>query len=187
MVSIISGKFKGRKLHTASGPGYRPATARVRESLFSTLQSMGVDWSGLRVLDLFAGSGALALEALSRGAEYALLLEKDKRAAGVLKRNLKELDIPPEKGRVITRDVFSFLDRPSFGDFGLVFIDPPYGRNYLQPAVDSLLHGRWLTEDAFIQAEIESGLALPEFDGLQLAREKLYGQTKVCIWKKRYT
>ena len=67
MVSIISGRFKGRKLHTASGPGYRPATARVRESLFSTLQSMGVDWSGLRVLDLFAGSGALALEALSRG------------------------------------------------------------------------------------------------------------------------
>jgi len=184
MVSIISGHFKGRKLHTVSGPGYRPATARVRESLFSTLQSLGVDWSGLRVLDLFAGSGALALEALSRGGEYALLVEKDKSAAGAIKKNLKELHVPPEKGRMMNKDVFSFLRRPSFGDFGLVFIDPPYGRQYLQPAMDSLLRGKWLSDGAFVQAEIEAGLNLPEFDGLQLTREKLYGQTKVCIWKR---
>ncbi|MFP4167973.1 MAG: 16S rRNA (guanine(966)-N(2))-methyltransferase RsmD [Desulfonatronovibrionaceae bacterium] len=185
MVSIISGRFKGRRLQTASGPGYRPATSRVRESLFSILQSLDINWPKTSVLDLFAGSGALGLEALSRGAGYVLWVEKNKKVARVIRENLRLLHVPGESGRVLTQDVFYFLARTPPLCFQLVFIDPPYQGGYLDPALKGLVRGGWLADGALVQAETEADLETPRFEGLDMLREKIYGQTRVCIWKKR--
>ena len=84
---IIAGACRGRTLHTVTGPGYRPAMGRVRESLFSMLEARGVVWGAVRVLDVFAGSGSLGFEALSRGARFADFIEKDHRAAECLRKN----------------------------------------------------------------------------------------------------
>ena len=87
---IIAGALKGRRIRTTEGPGYRPATGRVRESVFSMLESLGVDWSACRAADIFAGSGALGIEALSRGAASVLFVELAARAAGLIRTNLEE-------------------------------------------------------------------------------------------------
>ncbi len=181
---IISGVFKGRKLHTASGSGYRPATDRVRESLFSILESNGVQWCDLRVLDLFAGSGALALEALSRGAQSAVLVEKNPKAAKVLRNNLLELQLSQEKVLLLKKDAFLFLKGNPRNRFDMVFVDPPYGQGLVTPVLRALLQKEWLEEGAFVQTEIEGSLTLPCLDHLSLVKEKNYGQTKVCLWKK---
>lgn len=182
---IISGRFRGRRLNTCTGPGYRPATGKVRESLFSILESSGINWQGARVLDLFAGSGALGFEALSRGAEYALLIEKNRNAVNTLKKNLRDLDLAKDTCRVLAKDVLAFLNKPGDNPFDIVFIDPPYRLNMLQPTLKSLVNKGWVTSGSLIQAEIESELPTPTMESLIPVREKLYGQTKVCLWKKR--
>jgi len=172
-------------LHTSAGPGYRPATGKVRESLFSILEPSGINWQGSRVLDLFAGSGALAFEALSRGAEYALLVEKNKNAVNALKKNLRDLQLTKDTCRVLAKDVLAFLNKPGDNPFDIVFIDPPYRRGLLQPTLKSLIEKGWLNSDSLIQAEMEAELSPPIMDVLMPVREKLYGQTKVCLWKKK--
>src|ERR687898_24978 len=117
-VRVIAGEFKGRRLHTARGAGTRPTADRVREALFSMLG----DVSGARVLDLYAGSGALGIEALSRGAEAAVFLERDDRALAALKWNL---DAVGAEAEVRSQDALRFMAHPE-GVFDLVFCDPPY-------------------------------------------------------------
>ena len=90
---IIAGALGGRNLKTVEGPGYRPATAKVREAIFSMLSSRGVVWSGLRVLDLFAGSGSLSFEALSRGAQEVCLVEREPKVVQCLNQNVEALDV----------------------------------------------------------------------------------------------
>ena len=115
---IVAGEFKGRRLHAPRGAGTRPTADRVREALFSILG----DVSGARVLDLYAGSGALGIEALSRGAESALFVERDQQALAALRRNLEAVGADADVRR---QDVSRFLARPE-GTFDLVFCDPPY-------------------------------------------------------------
>ncbi len=182
---IIAGTHKGRAIQTASGPGYRPATARVRESLFSTLVSLGIHWESTRVIDIFAGSGSLALECLSRGARSAWFIEKNARATGVIKKNLGNLNIPPSMYRVICKDVFRVLDARWEERFGLAFIDPPYGKNLLVPTVERLLAEGLMEPGGLICAEVEvqvdcSGCCK---DRLVLKKDKQYGQTRIYIWE----
>lgn len=178
---IIAGACKGRVLKTITGPGYRPAMSIVRESLFSMLEARGVVWGGVRVLDLFAGSGSLGLEALSRGAQEAFFVEKDAKAAVCLNGNAKTLGVE-NRCRVVADDVVKVLARRPVHPYDIIFVDPPYGQSLLGPSLRNILRYSWLTDDGFLIAEVEKHLPLPEPKGLILETERLYGQTRIAVW-----
>lgn len=184
---IISGAFKGRSILTLPGPVYRPATSRVREALFSILSSRGVSWEGGRVLDCFAGSGSLGIEALSRGAGQVWFMEKNRKAAGLIKKNICLLNIDPGRYRILCRDLFVLLKNPPAEGFDLIFIDPPYGKGLLLPVLELVSSGGWLADKGLVAAEVEAGLGLEdlELSGLELVVKKVYGQTRIYLWNKK--
>jgi 16S rRNA (guanine966-N2)-methyltransferase len=170
-VRVVAGEFKGRRLHAPRGSRTRPTADRVREALFSMLG----DVSGARVLDLYAGSGALGIEALSRGAESALFVERDQAALAALRRNLEAVGARADVRR---QDVLRFLARPE-GTFDLVFCDPPYDvapaiAGALTDALPALLgdNGRIVTE-----SDKRNPLLLP----VPLLVERSYGDTRIAI------
>ncbi|MFW5730076.1 MAG: 16S rRNA (guanine(966)-N(2))-methyltransferase RsmD [Desulfonatronovibrionaceae bacterium] len=184
---IIAGELKGRRLKTTWGPGYRPATGRVREALFAMLEALGLNWPEVRVLDVFAGSGALGLEALSRGAGLSWFVEKKQQACSLIRQNISELGISPSRTRVIRQDALFWLKKEHEETFGLVFMDPPYGRNMLAPALQGLGESGLLQDFGLVCAEIEGRL---EFDagrqqGMQLIKDRNYGQTRIIVWEKK--
>ena len=125
---IIAGEFRGRKLDAPRGDGTRPTTDRVRESLMSALVSLRDGLDGAVVLDAFAGSGALSLEALSRGADTAVLCERDRDAAAVIERNITALRLGHDRARLVRGDVLKRGAAAPGRPFDLVFLDPPYAR-----------------------------------------------------------
>jgi len=170
-VRVVAGEFKGRRLHAPRGARTRPTADRVREALFSMLG----DVSGARVLDLYAGSGALGIEALSRGAESAVFVERDRRALAALRRNL---DAVGAEAEVRQQDVARFLGHPE-GTFDLVLCDPPYddAPRVAVALADAL--PAMLTEDARIVTESDkrNPLVLPQ----PLLVERTYGDTRIAI------
>lgn len=184
---IISGVLRGRVLKTVEGPGYRPAMSRVREALFSMLESRGVVWCDCRILDLFAGSGSLAFESLSRGAHEAWFVDLNPRATACIEKNANVLGIEPHRWRVINEDLNRILCRRAPDPFDVVFIDPPYGKNLLLPTLRLTLRNNWIAPEGLIIAEVERGLvfdaekAHPE---LEVLVDRLYGQTRIVIWAK---
>ena len=183
MLKISGGRYKGRNIYTSSGPGYRPATSRVRESLFSTLFSLGFFQGRERVLDVFAGSGSLGFEALSRGAKQVCFLEKDQKACRCIWRTAKELGVE-QKIELYQQDVFKALAAwrgPS--SFELIFVDPPYGLNYLSKTLDLILKRNLLAEHGILIAEVEKKVKIAECN-LTLLKDKLFGQTRILLWKK---
>ncbi|WP_432736801.1 16S rRNA (guanine(966)-N(2))-methyltransferase RsmD [Maridesulfovibrio sp. FT414] len=183
---LISGKYGGRVIKTASGPGYRPATSKVRQAIFSMLESRGVEWEGLRVADMFAGSGSLAIESLSRGAAFALFVEKNGRAASLISDNLRDLGASSREYRVLKTDLFNVLSKAPDKPYDLIFIDPPYGYDLLPKALDAALEKGWLSENGFVLAEVEDKVEPPrseQVDRLELLVNKLYGQTRILLWQ----
>jgi 16S rRNA (guanine966-N2)-methyltransferase len=167
----VAGEFRGRRLSAPRGLRTRPTADRVREALFSMLG----DVSGARVLDLYAGSGALGIEALSRGAASVVFVERDPRAAAVIERNLASLGLEQQ---VVRQDAIRFLARAR-GMFDLVFCDPPYDS---APRLAGPLAERLpalTNEDARIVTESDkrSPLELP----LPLLTERTYGDTRIAI------
>ncbi len=183
---IIAGEFRGRQIRTTEGPGYRPATGKVRESLFSMLESQGLGWSGTRVADIFAGSGSLGLEALSRGARSAVFVEKAARAAHLIRSNLETLGVDRSRWSMVKGDAARWLSGGNTGSFGLVFVDPPYGKDLFLPALQLLLDQDILARDGLLCVEVEAGLSFenPPHPELIPVRDKLYGQTRICIWRR---
>lgn len=150
---IIGGDFRRRLLPVLDSPGLRPTPDRVRETLFNWLAAA---IPGARALDLFAGTGALGLEALSRGARQACFVEHDGRVAAALADNLATLGAA-ERARVVNADARAFLAGEPVA-FSLVFLDPPFRQELATPCCAALERG-WLTEDAFIYLETEAELA----------------------------
>ena len=153
MTRVIAGAAGGRRLRVPPGQGTRPTSDRAREGLFSSLLSELGDLSGLRVLDLYAGSGAVGLEALSRGAAHVLLVESDPRAAAVARANIGAVALP---GAVLAVDrVERLVSRaPDSGRYDLVFADPPYAvPDTGVQAVLSLLGSGWLDDGALTVVE----------------------------------
>jgi 16S rRNA (guanine966-N2)-methyltransferase len=185
LVRIVSGKFGGRQIKTTSGQGYRPATDKVRQAIFSMLESRGVVWPQIRVLDCFAGSGSLGLEALSREAAEVWFIENSKRAADLIRSNLQQLGVSKSKYRIWVKDVFRFLRQQDHEPFNLVFTDPPYGKDFLLPSLELLLEQKWVEQDALILAEVESDVFIEEelFRQLTMLQNRKYGQTRIYIWK----
>lgn len=182
---IVSGKFGGRQIKTTSGQGYRPATDKVRQAIFSMLESRGVVWPQIRVLECFAGSGSLGLEALSREAAEVWFIENSKRAADLIRSNLQQLGVSKSKYRIWVKDVFRFLRQQDHDPFNLVFTDPPYGKDFLLPSLELLLEHKWVEQDALILAEVESDVFIEEefFRQLTMLLNRKYGQTRIYIWK----
>ena len=176
---IISGRAGGMRLSTPAGSGTRPTSDRVREALFSRLEHLDV-LLGARVLDLYAGSGALGLEAASRGAASVLLVEADKRAAKVTAQNAGALGVPGVSVRQAT--VQRVLATPPSQPYTLVFSDPPYDLDEDALAADlRLLHERgWLHPDALVVVERSSRSPEPRWPGdWELEDERRYGETRI--------
>jgi 16S rRNA (guanine966-N2)-methyltransferase len=171
-VRIVAGSFKGRRLHAPPGRETRPTADRVREALFSILGPL----DGERVLDLFSGSGALGIEALSRGADGAVFVDSDRRAIEAITRNL---DAVRAEAQVHRRDALAYLRTASDGPFDLVFLDPPYSSasELAGPLSEAL--PAVLTKDARIVSESDKrnplNLTLPLVD------ERVYGHTRIAI------
>lgn len=177
---IISGALGGRRLGDIPASGVRPAMGKTREALFSMLEARGIVWTECAILDLYAGGGSLAFEALSRGAKSACMVDKAKDAIACMELNAENLGL---RGvcRIVGMDVKKFLRAPNHDRFDLVFIDPPYGKNLAPAALERLIQGGWLNAGAFVAAEIEKGAPLPN-EPAPLA-DRLFGQTCVKIWK----
>ncbi len=183
---IISGKYRGRTLRTVEGPGYRPAMSKVRESLFSMLESRGIVWSQCSALDLFAGSGSLAFECLSRGAMRATLVENGIKAIRYLQQNAGVLALDGNACNIVKDDVLKFLSKRQIQGYDVVFIDPPYGRNLILPTLNKILRNNWLNADAIVTAEVELSLKFePEevHKDLEVLTERTFGQTRVILWQ----
>lgn len=178
---IIAGSLGGRLIRTVEGEGYRPAMGRTREALFSMLGSRGLDWPECRVLDLFAGSGSLAFEALSRGASEALLVENGTLPMRCLRANVAALGLE-ERCHLVQDDVARLLRRPPAQPFELVFIDPPYGKDLLGPSLHALIGQGWLAPGAFVTAEVEREARLDAPGSLNLVADRLFGRTRILIW-----
>lgn len=177
---IISGQAGGRRLRTPDGQGTRPTSDRVREALFSALDARGVV-DGAHVMDLYAGSGALGLEAASRGAASVLLVESDRGAAGVIRGNIADIGVAG--ARVQAGTVEAALARPASLTYDLVLADPPYDvdEDSLTRVLDLLLTHAWLAPEALVVVERSSRSPEPGWPmGLVRADEKRYGET--VLW-----
>ena len=183
---IVGGQYKGRRIQTCEGPGYRPATMKVRESIFSMLMARGVDFESVRVIDMFAGSGALAIECLSRGANIAWFVEKSRKAAGLIRKNLAELKVDKKAAKVVCKDLFGVLSTQPDVPFDLVFIDPPYGKGLLVPALEKALGNGWIADGALVLAEVETSVTAPvegAIAEMELLTDREYGQTRILLWR----
>ncbi len=188
---ILSGKWGGRRLHTVEGEGYRPAMGKVREALFSMLEARGISWPGLHVLDLFAGSGSLAFEASSRGAEAIWLVETSPKAVAALKRNALEFQLEPGEFHVFDCKAEVFLRRQAKEregrQFGLIFIDPPYKQKVLSATITAIMRHNLLVPDGLlvVETEVRGDNPRPEdaHESLKPIVDRTYGQTRIIIWQ----
>lgn len=176
---IVAGKFRGKALLSPSDDSIRPTSDRARESVFNILASrIGVHLDGLKVLDLFAGTGALGLEALSRGASGAVFVDNGAESRGIIRDHIEAFGIAGI-AKLLRRDATALGPAGTMGPFDLVFLDPPYAKGLGEQALASLRDGRWLAKDAIIvleeSAEVE--LALPE--GFTIDDRREYGAAAV--------
>lgn len=187
IMRIVAGQHKGRPIIAPKGRATRPTGDRAREAIFNVLSHAA--WAppldDARVIDLFAGSGALGLEALSRGAEFCLFVETDHAARGAIRTNIETLNLFGV-ARVHRRSAIQLGPRPSdiAAPFSLAFIDPPYNKGLIAPCLDSLIKGNWLSSDAvaMIETANDEALDLPDW---QLQNERIYGAAKINFWTLR--
>lgn len=184
MTRLVAGSAGGRRLVVPAGTATRPTSERVREAMFSALTSMLGDWDGVAVLDLYAGSGALGLEALSRGAQRCLFVDSDRRAIAALQRNVASTGLAGATVRA--GDVASVVSSPPESCAHLALLDPPYARpaDEVIGVLASLVANGWLAPDAVVVVERSAREAPPHWpQGLTSERERRYGETR--LWYLR--
>ncbi len=186
MLRIVGGRLGGRRIHAPPGRQTRPTADKVREAIFNTLATL-LELEGQAVLDLFAGSGALGIEALSRGAAHCTFVESHARTAAGIRANLALLELPESAATVVTARVEAWLhrarvegpatlERPA----GLVLADPPYAYADHDALLATLAGSGLLAPDAVIVLETAAGQALAPPPRLEVLRTKGYGDTQVC-------
>jgi 16S rRNA (guanine966-N2)-methyltransferase len=177
---IIGGAAGGRRITVPPGDGTRPTTDRVREALFSSLEAEFSSFDGLTVLDLYAGSGAIGLEALSRGAERVVLVEADRKAAEVIAGNIKSVGMPGVT--LLTKPAEKVASGDNSGSpFDLVFADPPYKleTEELQDVLTSLAANGWLAADAVVVVERGKREPWEWPEGFAALRDRKYGEARL--------
>lgn len=178
---IIAGKAKGKRLQTPEGLHTRPTAERVKESMFSIVQW---DLEGRNVLDLFGGSGQLGLEAISRGAKSAIIVDGDRNAQKAIETNIRTCGFEKEC-RLIKGDSFQFLQRQSKESFGLIFLDPPYGGELLNRALQEICRIDILAEGGIIVCESgENDVILPVSAPYHVLRQYHYSHSNVITITK---
>lgn len=177
---IVGGTHRGKKLHTPSSNQTRPTSDRVREALFNRL-SHGIEdfeLEGARVLDLFAGTGALGLEAMSRGASFALFVEDATPARGLIRRNIEELELTGQT-KLFRRNALHLGPLKQQEPFSLIFLDPPYSKAMGERALASALEGGWLAKTTLVILE-EAKSATIEWPGsITPIDARSYGDTTI--------
>jgi 16S rRNA (guanine966-N2)-methyltransferase len=178
---IIAGKYRGKALLTPEGVAIRPTADRVREALFNIVASrLGNSLAGRSVLDLFAGTGALGLEALSRGAGPVVFVETDAEARGLIRDHIEAFGAGGT-AKLLRRDATALGLAGTMGPFDLVLIDPPYGKGLGEKALISLKDGNWLSPDALIVLEEGAEVALDIPAGFALEDRRVYGAAALHI------
>lgn len=174
---VITGTARGRKLKTLDSLDIRPTPDAVKEAVFSVIQ---FDIQGAAVLDLFAGSGQLGIEAISRGAAHCVFVDKSADAVSVIKDNINTCKLLPHS-RVLHMDSLEYL-KVAKHSFDFAFLDPPYRKGLLEQVLPQL--SAKLNDNAYVICEHESELSLPdEFDGLTLHKRYRYGKVSVTIYR----
>ncbi len=174
---VITGTARGRRLKTPEGLDIRPTTDNVKESVFNIIQ---FDIEGRRVLDLFAGTGQLGIECLSRGAASAVFIDHSREAAAIIKENLKTCGL---SGTVLQQDALGFLR--GCGKFDLIFIDPPYDSELYAPVLECINSVDILSDGGIIICESRRELVLPELRPPYVkGREYRYGKVKLSVYTK---
>ena len=179
---IIAGRFKGTTINAPKGLSTRPTSDRVRESLFNVLEhgAPDLDFDGIRVLDLFAGSGALGLEALSRGARYCLFIDDDTAARAAIRRNVEALGLTGVT-KIWRRDAIKLGPAGNVTPFGLVFCDAPYGKGLGVQALAGAAEGGWLEPQAIAVWEEHAGSDFAWPAPFKELDRRRYGDTETAI------
>ena len=182
---IVGGRFRGRVVAAPAGSLTRPTSDKVRESLFNIL-AHGVEWTGIegaRVLDLFAGTGALGLEALSRGAAYCLFVEDNADARGLIRENVEALGLTGAS-KLWRRDATKLGTAAPMQPFQLLFADPPYGKGLGELALQAVADGGWLSPGAICVLEERADVAPAIPSGFEALDTRTYGDTALHILRR---
>jgi 16S rRNA (guanine966-N2)-methyltransferase len=180
---ITAGHFKGRTLHAPEGERVRPTSDKVRQAIFNILAhgDLALEFGGARIADLFAGTGALGLEAISRGASFCLFVDDDAESRAVLRTNVEAFGLTGAT-KIWRRDATDLgpMSPGAGGPFDLVFLDPPYRKGLIAPALASLRAG-WLAPDALLVAETAADEDVSSPEGFTVLDDRVYGETRVMF------
>lgn len=180
---IVAGKYGGRRLAAPAGRDTRPTADRTREAVFNVLShGLGVDFEGARVVDVFAGSGALGLEALSRGAAHASFVERDRKAAAALRENIEALGA--EAGTTVLTVDARRMPAPGGGLCRIAFLDAPYKAGLSEPALERLKE-TWLAPGAVCVVEVGADEDFAAPDGFTALDERRYGAARIVFLERR--
>ncbi len=178
---VITGKARGVQLKTPAGMQTRPTSDRVKEAMFSIIQ---FDIPGMRVLDLFGGTGQLGIEALSRDAKEAVFVDASESACALIRENLRRTHME-QSGRVVRSDYLSFLSSCR-EKYGIIFLDPPYAEVFLENSLKKITEIDILETNGIIVAERPLGKNLPwEFSGYSRSKDYKYGNTLLTVYRKK--
>lgn len=180
---VVGGRLRGRNIASPSSKEIRPTQDRLRESLFNILMhAYDNPVDGARVLDLFAGTGALGIEAISRGAAFALFVDNGAEARALLRNNVESLGLGGVT-KVFRRDATNLGAAYPVEPFSLVFLDPPYGMGLAPKTMSSLRAGRWLLPDALVVVEESKAAALSTPEGFQELERRAYDDTEFVFFR----
>lgn len=183
---VVAGTLRGRALASPSHEGLRPTSDRVREAAFNILQH-GIDdfdIEGVRVLDLFAGTGAMGIEALSRGASTCLFVEQDADARGLIRQNVDAFGLTGVT-RIFRRDATTIGPMGRTDSFQLVFCDPPYGEGLGEKAIAAAIEGGWLADGAIVVLEERDGVAIAMTEVVEMLDQRSWGKTQMLFARYR--
>jgi len=185
---ITAGKFKGRGLVAPKDSSVRPTSDKVRQAVFNILEhrDFGFDFTleGARVADLFAGTGALGIEALSRGARYCLFVDDSAASRALIRENVEGLGLTGAS-KIWRRDAASLGPLDTLAPFDLAFLDPPYRKGLIAPTFAGLRDGGWLNAPALVVAELAEDENLPPAEGYEVLDDRVYGDTRVVMLRYR--
>ncbi|MBN9600962.1 MAG: 16S rRNA (guanine(966)-N(2))-methyltransferase RsmD [Afipia sp.] len=178
LMRVVGGRLRGRNIAAPASNAIRPTQDRLRESVFNILMhAYGNPIDGARVLDLFAGTGALGIEAVSRGAAFALFIDNGAEARALLRNNVESLGLGGTT-KVYRRDATNLGPVHPMEPFSLVFLDPPYGKGLADKALASLREGGWLEPDALVVVEEATVAAFAAPDGYEELERRAYDDTE---------
>lgn len=178
---IIAGKFRSKKLTSPKGDDIRPTSDRVRQSIFNIISSrLDHDFSEQRVLDLFAGTGAMGIEAISRGASEVVFVDNGLEARSLIRSHIDSFGIGGQ-ARLLKRDALNLGKNEKCIPFNMIFIDPPYGKNLGKAALNAALENGWIADGAIIILEEKARQEIEFSDDLELIDRRKYGNSEVYL------